>query len=189
MDAMDRIRGLGPSKLNRLAKAVWRDVFQQAGVHCIPLERLFCINISELEERCSFIYTIIIAKSHPVFFHKRQEYRHGVLQRHWQQFMDVPLAKLRYCYVCLLECFWDERDKNWSGSLLLQSVPQLLKPLSAIPGTELADSWLFPRQRFVEVGRLLPTVLFKESRNLPRTSERTWQAIRKYSCKTGFGLS
>lgn len=188
MNPYHQVLRMTSRELSEAGKALWRVVLRGTGYRRIRLQQVVDHTVAELD-KAKVIYILPITKTHPVLFRKRDELRHGVLQKRWHLIEKVPSPKRRFCFVGVCECFRDENDAEWSGSLLLQGIGKLGRPIPSIRGTDLDDSWLFPRDRFnlvanVQVDWFLAGTVPEKPRR--RFVVETYRVLKRCSVLEGF---
>lgn len=89
-------------------------------------------------------------KARNVLYRKRNELRHGIDRRNFEQYVAFGAVSNRHCGIGIVE-LKDGRTERWSGSLMLGMFSLIGSPLSGFSNQEHMVYW--PVRRFTEVAR------------------------------------
>lgn len=165
----------GHEPLGPFGERLWTQVFNQCGFLHVPLATLPVRNgkgprlqgsddvlpdfeVTTMGIDRQRVYIDSKCKSHPVFFVKGREWRHGIDKRNYQHYDAIAGMHKQKCLLGIVELFRDEENREWSGTLLVNSLGRLGVPFDGF--SSLKDLVLWPRSRFYDVGRYEPSRLF-----------------------------
>lgn len=169
----------------------WERVFLDSGLNYVPLCRIddggaprqkggseIILPDYEVASSRFTVYVDSKAKRHPVFYQHGKEWRHGIEKRHYENYLVFSSWRRRSCCIAVFECFADECNEQWSGTLLLQTLAKLGTPFNGI--STMAGTLFFPRNRFVTVGEVSPAQIidiWKGHEARPIFKEKIWQVL------------
>jgi hypothetical protein len=162
------LREAQPGRIGDWGEHLWKRVFENAGLNYIPLHKIQTGSAPVLEgpgrnvlpdfQVSSTTFTLYAdskAKSHPVYFRKGREWRHGI-NRSSRCHYDAVAGKNRlHCCIAIFEAFQDEEDELYSGSLLIQTLNRLGPGIAGFSTDSHKVFW--PRDAFHVLGILSPT--------------------------------
>lgn len=184
----------GHEKLGEFGERLWSRVFSQCGFLHVSLATLPPLNgkgprlqgsddvLPDFEVTAGMerqrVYVDSKCKTRPVLFKLANELRHGIDRRDYEHYDAVAGMHKQKCILGIIELF-HENGRDWSGTLLINSLGRLLSPINGFSDQDHMVYW--PRHRFFEVGAYRPLQLFALAHGNqpvePLTKERVTQAF------------
>jgi len=167
-------RDAKPTKLGKFGERVWANVLVNSGYGVVQLaeateygaavihgKNMILPDIEAYGQRR--IYIDSKAKKHPVYYRNGYQWRHGINKRNYEHYRDIAGTQLQGFALGVLECFRDESNSEWSGSLLFGPFTHIGKPIGG--SGEPVPKVYWPRDRFVCLAMLSPCEMWDCSRS------------------------
>lgn len=180
---MHELRLMSEQKLGDFGESVWRNIFRNSGVGYIPLTDIDNGGAPRIESASGATvlpdfkihgehWTAFMdskAKTQSVLFRIKKQVRHGIDRRNYAHYERSAASFRSQCGIGVVELF-DDSGFNWSGALLVESLPHLGKP---IPGfSNQAHMCYWPRKMFHNMASVSPRELFDVANGQCRKSYR-----------------
>jgi hypothetical protein len=113
-------------------------------------------------------------KTKPVMYRKANELRHGIDRKDYEAYEAISGINRQKCILGIVEIF-DADETEWSGTLLMQTLGVLGKPIPGFSNQDFMVYW--PRARFEDMGSYLPTDLWGMACGTATPSDETKSRI------------
>lgn len=152
--------------LGEFGEKLWSSVFAKCGMFYVKFSDLPALNGKgpRLQGSDAILpdfdvtgrrraYVDSKCKNQPICFRIANELRHGIDRKCWESYEAVGAINRQRCILAVLEIF-EVDGHEWSGSLLMQTLGKLGKPVAGFSNQDHMVYW--PRNAFKAVGTLLP---------------------------------
>jgi hypothetical protein len=160
--AQEKFREAPEPWLGRFGEAFWSKVFIASKIQYIPLCKIENggAPMMEGEERMilpdfdlvGIAYVDSKVKSQSVIWRKTGQERHGIDKPNWEHYKRVAAAGRKNAGIALIELYRDTVPREWSGSLLVETLAALGEPIQGMSHQSHMLYW--PRKRFVDLDSL-----------------------------------
>src|SRR5262245_5248104 len=118
----DRTRDCTPEQLGAFAERIWANLFASCDrIAYIPLHKIhdrgaplqrgletLILPDFEVSSNTFNAYVDSKGKRRPVLFHHAAEWRHGIEQHSYSNYLTISERSRKHCFLAIFECFADE---------------------------------------------------------------------------------
>ncbi len=158
-----RLMAMTEKALGNFGEAVWARVLAASGFGYIPLCKIETGGAPMIEGNHRIVlpdfevlatslnvYMESKAKTTSVLWRRQRQERHGIDRRNWREYMEAATRSNKPCVMAVVELFREQKaySRDWSGSLLVETLRNLGPPIPGLPEYNQAHMVYWPRKGF-----------------------------------------
>jgi hypothetical protein len=163
--------------LGEFGERLWSRIFDGCGMFYVPFKDLPAVNgkgprlqgtdathamLPDFEVtgtgRRRRAYVDSKCKHQPVLYRNANELRHGIDRKNWEAYEAIGAINRQRCILAVAEIF-EADGYEWSGSLLMQTLGKLGKPIAGFSNQDHMVYW--SRRSFQQVAQASPSELWE----------------------------